>query len=40
MIELDDLTFVQLFWLCFVIIMVVFLSINVMNANWVFYPMQ
>jgi len=40
MIELDDLTFMELFWICMVIILVLFFSINVMNANWVFYPMQ
>jgi hypothetical protein len=39
MIELDDLTFVQLFWICMAIILVVFLGCNLMNAYWVFTPM-
>lgn len=39
MIELEDLTFVQLFWICFAIILVVFFGCNLLNAYWEFTPM-
>lgn len=39
MIELDDLTFVQHFWIIFGIVMLVFFGCNLLNQTWVFYPL-
>lgn len=39
MIELDDLTFVQLFWLVMAVVAIVFFSCNLLNYYWVFEPL-
>lgn len=39
MIELDELTFVQSFWIIFVPLMVIFLGCNWLNVVWVFQPL-
>lgn len=39
MIELDDLTFVQLFWIWFAIVMLAFIGCNLINRDWVFMPL-
>jgi hypothetical protein len=39
MIELDDLTFAQLFWLFMGVVLIVFFACNLLNYFWVFYPL-
>jgi hypothetical protein len=39
MIEIEDLTFMQLFWIVLAIVMFVFFFCNLLNYYWVFEPM-
>lgn len=39
MIELDDLTFMQLFWIVMIIVLAIFFGCNLLNVTWVFHPL-
>lgn len=39
MIELDDLTFMQLFYICMALVLLIFFGCNLLNYYWEFMPM-